>query len=227
MDSDESGPVYRFGDYRLDTAQRTLTRRGADISLTPTLFEILRMLVEHAGRILDKERFMERVWAGRVVEDGNLARNVSTLRKLLEDDPQHPRYIETIARRGYRFVAEVEVGPPASTGGPLHAAESAQHASRPPHDVPAGPPDDGIESMSRIDVRAGHGTRRRLVPGSGSGPARWTVAAGCLALLGAILAAPHIGSGPDRSEIGSIIVLPFVNLSGDSGVRTHRRCADQ
>jgi DNA-binding winged helix-turn-helix (wHTH) protein/TolB-like protein/Tfp pilus assembly protein PilF len=220
MNTTDSGPVYRFGDYRLDAAQRTLTRRGAEIALTPTLFEILRVLVENAGRILDKERFMERVWAGRIVEDGNLARNVSTLRKLLEDDPHHPRYIETIARRGYRFVAEVE--PVAVEGDRPHAERRAEDASRRSDAAPMEPPGDVAASVSSAGTPGitgrRHGSRRWFPPVAGSRFVRVSVVAACLGLFGIILAAAYIGPVPAGTRIDTVMVLPFVNLSGDPDV---------
>lgn len=99
--------AYEFGDFRLDTSDGRLERGGEEIPLTPTLLGILETLIEHAGHIVSRQQFMERVWSGRIVEDGNLARNVSSLRKLLGDDAQNPRFIETVPRRGYRFVANV------------------------------------------------------------------------------------------------------------------------
>jgi DNA-binding winged helix-turn-helix (wHTH) protein/TolB-like protein/Tfp pilus assembly protein PilF len=217
VDNNETGPVYRFGDCLLDTTERTLTRNGREILLTPTLFEILRVLVENAGRIVDKDRFMERVWAGRVVEDGNLARNVSTLRKLLEDDPQKPRYIETIARRGYRFVAEVETRtiqrePPQSGRSSPHASVQGDVASAEPPGMAAAP----VSSARDLHVPSPtDGARRRFLSFAASGLVRGSFVAACLVLLGTMLAAPHMTPSPAPNTIDSLIVLPFVNLSGD------------
>jgi DNA-binding winged helix-turn-helix (wHTH) protein/TolB-like protein/Flp pilus assembly protein TadD len=224
VDSDQSGPIYRFGDYRLDAAQRTLTQSGREVPLTPTLFEILRVLVENAGRILEKDRLMEHVWAGRVVEEGNLARNVSTLRKLLGDDSQSPRYIQTVVRRGYRFVAKVETltveGEP-----PPAEQQEAEHAARRAAAAPAEPSGDAASvssagSPGRTD--ATHGTRRRVLPVAGSRLVHGSVAAACLALLGVIVAASYISSGPARARIDSLLMLPFVNSPsmGSGATRT-------
>src|SRR5687768_15258864 len=101
---------YRFGEFRLDAEERVL-RRGDDVlPLTPKMFELLRVLVENQGRLLTKEDLMKEVWADSFVEESNLAVTIGQLRKVLEDDPRNPIYIETHARRGYRFKADVETG---------------------------------------------------------------------------------------------------------------------
>src|SRR5262245_62243338 len=97
---------YEFGPYRLETNERILLREGQLVPLTPKAFETLLALVESAGRILDKEDLLKKVWPDTFVEEVSLAKKVSILRKLLGEDFNH-HYIETIPRRGYRFVAEV------------------------------------------------------------------------------------------------------------------------
>lgn len=99
---------YRFGEFTLDTDQKVLLREGKPLALTPKVFDTLLILVEHSGRIVTKEELMDRVWPDSFVEETNLAFNVKQLRKSLHDDARHPRYIETVARRGYRFIADVE-----------------------------------------------------------------------------------------------------------------------
>jgi DNA-binding winged helix-turn-helix (wHTH) protein len=77
------------------------------VPLTPKVFEILLVLLQNSGRILTKDEMMRLVWPDTMVEESNLTRNVSTLRKALGDLPNEHRYIETIPWRGYRFVASV------------------------------------------------------------------------------------------------------------------------
>src|SRR4051812_4052516 len=101
-------PVFEFGDFRLDVQDRLLLRRdGSSVPLTPRVFETLRYLVEHSGRVLDKEMLMEAVWPDCIVEENNLAQNISTLRRVFGDSPGSQRYIATVPGRGYRFVPEV------------------------------------------------------------------------------------------------------------------------
>src|SRR5688572_33196259 len=75
--------IYQFGDFRLDVEERQLCRRdGTAVPLTPRVFDTLRYLVEHSGRVLDKEVLMEAVWPDAMVEENNLAQNISTLRRV-------------------------------------------------------------------------------------------------------------------------------------------------
>lgn len=99
--------LYEFSSYRVDVAERRLWRDGELVPLTPKVFDILLALVENAGRTVDKEQLMDRVWANTFVEEGNLNRHISTLRKTLGDDSQRQDFIKTIPKRGYRFTSEV------------------------------------------------------------------------------------------------------------------------
>lgn len=99
---------YDFGDFRLDRAERILTRDGDVIPITPKVFETLLVLIENAGRTVEKEELMQLIWQDRFVEESNLTFNIGMLRKALGDDAAKPRYVETVPRRGYRFIAAVE-----------------------------------------------------------------------------------------------------------------------
>jgi Tol biopolymer transport system component/DNA-binding winged helix-turn-helix (wHTH) protein len=101
--------IYEFGEFRLDPAARTLWRGEEAVALTPKVFDTLQFLVENAGRLLEKNELMENLWQDRFVEESNLTFNIKMLRRALNDDAQHPRFIETVPRRGYRFVAEVKL----------------------------------------------------------------------------------------------------------------------
>jgi DNA-binding winged helix-turn-helix (wHTH) protein/Tol biopolymer transport system component len=105
--AEQTKPIYEFGPFRIDTAQRVLLREGKPVSLTPKAFEVLMFLVERRGRIVEKDELMNRVWADSFVEEGNLKVTVSMLRKVLEESSGGPQLIETVPRRGYRFVADV------------------------------------------------------------------------------------------------------------------------
>src|ERR1043166_6708618 len=93
-----------FGNFRIDTADCTLFENGQPVPLTPKAFDTLLLLVENRGRLLDKEAMMERLWPGTFVEEANLANNISLLRKALGDSGN---LIQTVPRRGYRFIGEV------------------------------------------------------------------------------------------------------------------------
>ncbi|HJQ24925.1 MAG TPA: winged helix-turn-helix domain-containing protein [Blastocatellia bacterium] len=100
--------LYEFGPYRVDAADRLLLKDGQVVPLSPKVFDILLAFVERSGRVLDKDELMHEVWPDTFVEEGNLARNISTLRRVLGDGDEGRQYIETIPRRGYRFVAKVK-----------------------------------------------------------------------------------------------------------------------
>src|SRR5262245_47010824 len=98
---------YAFGSYVLDCLRGILWHDGHPVALTPKVFELLATLVSHAGEVLGKDELIRRVWAGTVVEENNLARHISTIRKALGERPGQREYIATIPGIGYRFVADV------------------------------------------------------------------------------------------------------------------------
>ncbi len=99
--------IYEFGDYRVDTGQFCLIKAGRTQPITPTVFKILEILLERAGDSVTKDELMKSVWPDSFVEEGNLNRNVSTLRKALDEKPKDHKFIETIPKTGYRFIAPV------------------------------------------------------------------------------------------------------------------------
>ena len=99
--------VYRFGPFVLDVFDRSLKRLGASIPLTPKTFDLLVVLVENAGRLVEKEQLLQAVWPDVAVEEGNLTKGIFTLRQVLEADGG-ARFIETVPKRGYRFVETIE-----------------------------------------------------------------------------------------------------------------------
>ena len=105
--------LYRFGEFVLDPATRTLTRADSPISLTPTAFDVLLFLVQNHNRIVAKEELLQAVWGDTAVEEGNLTQYISHLRKALGDTSEDTRLIVTFARKGYQFTASVTVEEPA------------------------------------------------------------------------------------------------------------------
>jgi len=104
----ETKNFYDFGDFRLDLTEKVLLRDGKFIPITPKVFETLCVLVEGAGHTIKKDELMQRIWQDRFVEESNLTFNIKMLRKALGDDASNPTFIETVPRRGYRFIAEVK-----------------------------------------------------------------------------------------------------------------------
>jgi pimeloyl-ACP methyl ester carboxylesterase/DNA-binding winged helix-turn-helix (wHTH) protein len=97
-----------FGLFRIDVSERVLSGPAGAISLTPKAFDTLLVLVENNGHTLGKKELMEQVWPDSFVEENNLAQNISTLRKALGKGPDGNDYIQTVPKRGYRFIADVD-----------------------------------------------------------------------------------------------------------------------
>ena len=156
-----ASPGYVFGDFVLERAQQEVRRRdGSPLNLSPRLFNALLLFVEHAGELLDKDALMRALWPGLVVDENSLSQVVSGLRRALADDPVASRYIQTVPRRGFRFVATVTALPePTATRAtrPMAADESLQRDAMSSSAVPgplapstsaSGPP-GGVPTSTR------------------------------------------------------------------------------
>jgi DNA-binding winged helix-turn-helix (wHTH) protein/pimeloyl-ACP methyl ester carboxylesterase len=106
--SESTNVVYEFGPFRLEPREHRVVRAGRAIPLTGKAFDTLCVLVERHGALIPKQELMSAVWPGIAVEENNLDRNISALRKALGDKASGSKYIETVPRKGYRFVAEVK-----------------------------------------------------------------------------------------------------------------------
>ena len=138
----------RFGEFELDEANALLLRDKSAIPIAPTPFGLLCALVRQPGSLLTKQALLDQVWGHRFVSDSVLKTAISDLRTVLGDDPRRPRYIETVARRGYRFVAVTTalsvatVRPPSNSPTADNAPTGAPHAA-PPDRNPARRCSDG------------------------------------------------------------------------------------
>ena len=99
--------LYEFGSFRLNLREAMLARNGAVVSLAPKSFDVLALLVRRAGTLVDKDTLMREVWPDAFIEEANVSRHIWTLRQALRDTGAGPRYIETVPKRGYRFIAPV------------------------------------------------------------------------------------------------------------------------
>src|SRR5271155_5993159 len=99
--------LYEFGPFVLDPSERLLRHGAARLELPPRAFDTLLVLVENSGRLLEKDALMRTVWRDTVVEENNLSQVVYLVRKALRDGEDGARYIETVPKRGYRFIGEV------------------------------------------------------------------------------------------------------------------------
>ena len=99
--------MYEFGPFRLIPEERQLLRDNQPVPLTPKCFDLLVVLVENTGHLIEKDQLLKRIWPDSFVEEANLSVNMSALRRALGEGPNEYQYVETVPRRGYRFVAGV------------------------------------------------------------------------------------------------------------------------
>lgn len=211
--------LYEFGDFKLDPAERLLLRGDEVIPLKAKVFDILVLMVQNSGRLLEKEWLLETLWPGSFVEESNLNVNISALRKALGETPSDPRYIETVPKRGYRFVASVkeivipdEVSLVALDTEPLEAVESKLEADRLTGEFP-------VEAQTEAaDITAGDTTvastrgiqKRPLISAA-------TIAAAAITLIAIVGAYLFItrAKGKDTGIAGvrTIAVLPFKTVT--------------
>ena len=126
---------FAFDSFTLDPDDRQLLRDGAPVELNARYLDALALLVGEAGRLVSKDRFMDEVWRGVPVTDEALTQCIRTLRRQLGDDAGRPRYIETVPKHGYRFIAPVErvgeeAGPEAEVEAEAEAGERGASAWR-------------------------------------------------------------------------------------------------
>jgi Tol biopolymer transport system component/DNA-binding winged helix-turn-helix (wHTH) protein len=140
---------YEFGPFRVDVMERLLLRQGERIPLTPKAFDTLLILVERHGHIVEKNELMRLVWPDAAVEENNLNQNISAIRRALGGNSHEQHFIETLPRRGYRFIAEVrarsheeavpQLAPPLASSSTPPLAPPAGIESFPVPAVPAPP----------------------------------------------------------------------------------------
>src|SRR4051794_39336650 len=105
--SNQEKHIYKFGGFCLHAGAPLLSRRGEAVPPTPKALDLLFAPVAQQGQLLDKQTLLNAVWPNSFVEENNLADNIFKLRRVLDDDESGMRFIETVPKRGYRFVAPV------------------------------------------------------------------------------------------------------------------------
>ena len=122
VNSDLPGARLRFDCFELDEADARLARDGQPVPLAPKPFAVLCALTRRPARLVTKNELLDAVWGHRFVTESVLKSAISEVRAALGDDPKQPRYIETVSRRGYRFIA-------AAVGSPMQIAVERNGAS--------------------------------------------------------------------------------------------------
>src|SRR5258708_5514516 len=200
----------RFGVFEADMEAGELRKHGLRLKLSDQPFQILAMLVARPGEVVSREVLRERLWPSDTFVDFDHGLNnaVMRLREVLGDSSDHPRFIETLPRRGYRFIAPVELKSPASDNAALEAAASDKSAA-----VPEILAKNGSGSSDAL-LKAGQGQASRRF----SLPRIAVLAAAVLvgsALISGITVHYVNASKGKANRSSSLVVLPLEKLSGD------------
>ena len=187
--------MLRFGDFLLDVRQRRLLRLpdGEPVALTAKLFDTLQYFVEHPGIVLEKDTLLQAIWPGAVVEENNLTQSVSALRQILGETRGENRYIVTMPRKGYRFVADVTVADslPTSLGSSAHVATAGM-------EVP------GYTSTNELAVDSSKQARVHVL--------KWGAIVGLVIAIGAAFLYSRLADDAAQVRPRQIAVLPFKPL---------------
>ena len=149
----------QFGDFTLDVSERLLFRDGRPVPLTPKAFDVLAALVVRPGRLMTKDELLKEVWPDSFVEESNLAYHVFALRRALGETPDGGRYVETVPKHGYRFVAPVTPCNGANVDGTLGSATDADVADFEQKKAVELEPDEA-ESRDQSAEASRHGEQR-------------------------------------------------------------------
>jgi DNA-binding winged helix-turn-helix (wHTH) protein len=189
MQADDPPRRLRFGAFEADLCTGQLTSRGSRIRLQDQPFQVLAALLEKPGELVTREELRSRIWPKTVVDfDHGLNKAISKIRDALGDSGDSPRFVETVARRGYRFLADV--APIERTGGPPEAAPAQ------------------VAPLAAAAARLSAWRPRSL---------RVAALAGLVLVLAAALAWFLNARTESAPRIRSLAVLPLENLSGDAG----------
>jgi TolB-like protein/DNA-binding winged helix-turn-helix (wHTH) protein len=197
--------MLRIGEWCIHPSSSEISRNGETAHVEVRTMRLLLCLAEHAGEVISIDELLNQVWAGVAVSQDSVYQAVTSLRRLLGDDPRQPRYIETVPRLGYRMVATVS---------PFEDESTAPAASAP----------TSTASLSTFDAPAFGRKRRAGFLGLGFPGAGWAAGAAiCLLIAGAFVLHGKLASGnrpaaavvtPEPQEpIRSIAVLPFLDLT--------------
>ncbi len=192
-------PAVKFGDFELDPAGFELRRKGQPIRVERIPLELLLLLVSRKGELVSRVEIIDKLWGKDVFIDTNTAVNVavSKVRQALRDDPDDPRFLQTVSGKGYRFIGSLDQPPQAR---PAENAQAQPSLSAPVLTAPAEPAEttELIQRPKRI----------WLLP---------AIVAGIIAVA-AFLMWPRFRQAPKApGKRAMLLVLPFQNLSGDPG----------
>jgi TolB-like protein/DNA-binding winged helix-turn-helix (wHTH) protein/Tfp pilus assembly protein PilF len=190
MSEETTQKIYEFGDFRLIPGEELLLKDGTPIALTPKAFQTLFLLVKQRGHLVQKEELLNSIWGDAFVEEQAAAKTISAIRNALSEDSRKPEFIQTIPKRGYRFVGQVRETEATGNGMPVAAPPPVEPKTTYPAEQP---------------------TLRRF---------SMTIGFGMFSLVAIIVALGwSFGGWPKPVNVGaikSLTVLPFENVSGNS-----------
>jgi len=187
--------LFEFDSYRLEPAERLLLRDGVPVPLEPKVFETLLVLVRHGGRMVTKDQLMKEVWPDTFVEETNLVRHISILRKALSRGIEEPPYIETVSKLGYRFVGQLCAPTVEQTEVIVESAKVSIVVED----------EDSSKDETKKQQDFSSVSKRRLLAGGVT-----------LAIAAAVIMAATIYFRTSRAQpIDSVAILPFVNVGAN------------
>jgi DNA-binding winged helix-turn-helix (wHTH) protein/TolB-like protein/tetratricopeptide (TPR) repeat protein len=214
MINGQQSPIYEFGVFRVDAAKRLLLG-GADeiIPLTPKIFDTLLYLVENSGKVIEKDELMREIWTDTIVEENNLNKNISVLRRVLGEKPGEHRFIVTVPGHGYKFVAEV-------TTISVSGFEIADN--KPEETVSEKESENAENQIANDDGKKTAEKNQTRNPQSANRNRRWLAASAVFGVLafGAVWLWFYVSRGAEKNAadapIKTIAVLPFKSLGAEN-----------
>lgn len=198
----EKNHVYQFNSFRLEVEERQLLNNGVPVPLMPKMFYVLALLVERSGHLVAKDELLDKVWADTFVEEANVTRIIHELRKVLGEDKNGNKFIETVAKKGYRFVAKVteECEPQQQQADEREKPSSVDEAF--PDTIEVDEPSESAVLVRAADPAVDQKSRRRIV--------FFTVGfATALSLILLLSFSFWPRSGAEPAMVRSIAVLPL------------------
>ena len=219
---------YKFDPFVLDVEERVLLRNGRPVAVTPKVFDMLLLLVQNHGCVVSKQKILDTLWPDVFVEESNITFNITMLRKILGDTKREPLYIETVPRRGYRFIANVEE--PLNSSVMTSQIASTRIEAADSELIIGGDEfksDLGLAMLPKIELPGAGKSDNALkakTAGEMSRRGRWktllaaAAVAGVLVAVGWLLLLRHRSSAQSQPDAGRLMlaVLPFQNLTGNT-----------
>jgi len=201
--------IYEFGEFRVNAAKRLLLRdTGEIIPLTPKIFDTLLYLVEHNGKVIEKDELMHEIWTDTIVEENNLNKNISVLRRVLGEKPGEHRFIVTVPGHGYKFVASVQVSSSAASEIELLKLQNESENNNKPETRNLKP-----ETENQLAKDKRQKTKDKIASRF------WLVAVFSAVIIGLSLLGFYSWRGNEKSVVApikTVAVLPFKSLGAEN-----------